>query len=74
MSCERFWRRGTLTSLELEEKYAKVAHSNLHKAGFGKQVSYMTGAALQSLEILATGNNRFDFSLSMPIRRIMKIT
>ena len=52
----------------------KVAHSNLHKAGFGKQVSYMTGAALQSLEILATGNNRFDFSLSMPIRRIMKIT
>ncbi|AIE81444.1 O-methyltransferase [Bacillus cereus] len=56
-----FGEGGTLTSLELEEKYAKVAHSNLHKAGFGKQVSYMTGAALQSLEILATGNNRFDF-------------
>ncbi|PEB83618.1 O-methyltransferase [Bacillus nitratireducens] len=56
-----FGEEGTLTSLELEEKYAEVAHSNLHKAGFGKQVSYMTGAALQSLEILASDNKRFDF-------------
>jgi len=56
-----FGEEGTLISLELEEKYAEVAHSNLHKAGFGKQVSYMTGAALQSLEKLATGNKRFDF-------------
>ncbi|KWU66920.1 hypothetical protein AWW70_06355 [Bacillus mycoides] len=51
-----FGEEGTLTSIELEESYAEVAHSNLHKAGFGKQVSYMTGTALQSLEILANDN------------------
>lgn len=56
-----FGEEGMLTSLELEEKYAEIAHHNLHKAGFGKQVSYMTGAALQSLEKLAAGNKRFDF-------------
>lgn len=38
-----FGKEGTLTSAEL-------AHSNLTKVGFGGQVTYMTGAALQSLE------------------------
>ncbi|MGR3775754.1 O-methyltransferase [Bacillus paramycoides] len=56
-----FREEGTLTSLELEERYAEVARSNLHKAGFGKQVSYMIGAALQSLEKLAVDNKQFDF-------------
>lgn len=54
-------KEGKLTSLELEESYAKLANSNLAKAGFGDQVSYMTGPALQSLEKLAADNNRFDF-------------
>ncbi|WP_391205500.1 O-methyltransferase [Psychrobacillus sp. L4] len=56
-----FGREGKLTSLELEERYAKLAHSNLSKAGFDDQVSYMTGAALQSLEKLVEDKKRFDF-------------
>lgn len=56
-----FGRDGKLTSLELEEGYAKLAHSNLSKAGFGDQVSYITGAALPSLEKLIGDNKRFDF-------------
>ncbi|SCA84051.1 O-methyltransferase [Bacillus glycinifermentans] len=56
-----FGSEGTLTSLELEEKYAKLAHSNLSKAGFGDQVAYMTGPALESLEKLVRDHKRFDF-------------
>ncbi|MCL1694692.1 O-methyltransferase [Lysinibacillus sp. BPa_S21] len=56
-----FGNDGTLTSLELEEKYAQLAYSNLAKAGFGEQVTYITGPALQSLEKLAQSNERFDF-------------
>ena len=54
-------KEGTLTSLELNESYANLAHSNLSKAGFGGQVSYMTGPALESLETLAGNQKRFDF-------------
>ncbi len=56
-----FGSEGRLTSLELEENYAKLAYSNLSKAGFGDQVSYLTGPALQSLETLVGENKRFDF-------------
>lgn len=56
-----FGSDGKLTSLELEEKYAQLAYSNLSKAGFAEQVTYMTGPALQSLEKLEQGNERFDF-------------
>lgn len=56
-----FDSEGKLTSLELEERYAKLASNNLAKAGFGDRVSYMTGAALESLEQLIEGNQRFDF-------------
>lgn len=56
-----FGKEGTLTSLELKESYAELAHSNLSKAGFGGQVSYMTGPALESLETLAGNQKRFDF-------------
>lgn len=56
-----FGSEGTLTSLELEEGYAKLANSNLSKAGFGDQVSYLTGPALQSLEKLDGDHKRFDF-------------
>ncbi|MCD1159096.1 O-methyltransferase [Peribacillus frigoritolerans] len=56
-----FGSEGKLTSLELKEDYAKLAYRNLTKAGFGDQVSYMTGEALQSLEKLARDNKKFDF-------------
>ncbi len=56
-----FGSEGKLTSLELEERYATVAASNLAKAGFGDQVSYKTGPALQSLEQLVDEGQRFDF-------------
>ncbi|MFD1736351.1 O-methyltransferase [Bacillus salitolerans] len=56
-----FGRNGQLTSLELEDKYAQLAYNNLTKAGFGDQVSYMTGAAIESLEKLVNENKRFDF-------------
>lgn len=56
-----FGGEGKLTSLELMESYAELAHQNLSKAGFGEQVSYMTGEALQSLEKLVGENKRFDF-------------
>jgi caffeoyl-CoA O-methyltransferase len=56
-----FGSEGKLISLELEENYAKLAHSNLSKAGFGDQVSYLTGPALESLEKLVSDNRRFDF-------------
>ncbi|RBP88044.1 putative O-methyltransferase YrrM [Cytobacillus firmus] len=56
-----FDRSGTLTSLELMESYAKLANTNLSKAGFGSQVSYLIGPALQSLEQLVSDNRQFDF-------------
>jgi len=56
-----FGKDGKLTSLELVESYAQLAHSNLTKAGFGDQVSYMVGSALESLEQLIDKEKRFDF-------------
>ena len=56
-----FGSEGKLTSLELMEEYAKLAYRNLSKAGFGDQVSYMTGEALPSLAKLAHDNKKFDF-------------
>lgn len=56
-----FGKDGSLTSLELEERYANLAADNLSKAGFGSQVAYRTGPALESLKKLAEENKRFDF-------------
>ena len=56
-----FGKGGKLTSLELAEKHAKLAHSNLAKGGFNDQVTYMTGPALESLEKLVHDNKKFDF-------------
>ncbi|RFB14823.1 O-methyltransferase [Bacillus sp. HNG] len=56
-----FGKEGRLTSLELVENYAELASRNLSKAGFGDQVSYMVGPALQNLEHLINTNKRFDF-------------
>ncbi|SFL39809.1 Predicted O-methyltransferase YrrM [Gracilibacillus orientalis] len=56
-----FGQNGSLTSLELEEKYAKLAENNLTKAGFKDQITYLTGPALESLQKLEAENKRFDF-------------
>lgn len=56
-----FGKDGKLTSLELEERYSELAHENLTKAGFGHQATYMTGPALQNLEMLVNDEKRFDF-------------
>jgi caffeoyl-CoA O-methyltransferase len=56
-----FGREGTLTSLELEEAYVRLARQNVTKAGFGEQVTYLTGPALESLERLLENKKQFDF-------------
>ncbi|MDN7240722.1 O-methyltransferase [Planococcus sp. N028] len=56
-----FGSDGKLTSLELMESYAELAKSHLTKAGYGDQVNYLTGLALESLDQLARDNKHFDF-------------
>ncbi|WP_349410175.1 O-methyltransferase [Pseudalkalibacillus sp. SCS-8] len=52
---------GSLTSLELEEIYAKVAKKHIEEAGFNGRVEMKTGPALQSLKELEKENTEFDF-------------
>ncbi|WP_121663436.1 O-methyltransferase [Metabacillus litoralis] len=52
---------GQLTSLELMQEYAELAHKNLKKAGFGDRVTYYTGEALKSLEQLEADQKKYDF-------------
>ncbi|WP_299093598.1 O-methyltransferase [uncultured Metabacillus sp.] len=54
-------KEGHLTSLELKENFAQLAHENVKKAGFGDRVTYYTGEALNSLEQLEKEQKRFDF-------------
>lgn len=56
-----FGARGHLTSLELEQDYAELANAHLAKAGFGSQVDYLTGPALDSLAKLKGQGRTFDF-------------
>ncbi|WP_153722216.1 O-methyltransferase [Sporosarcina cascadiensis] len=56
-----FTGEGKVTSLELQQSYAELAHRNLTKAGFGDQVTYMTGEALENLQLLIDSQKRFDF-------------
>ncbi len=56
-----FGKDGQLVSLEKEESYATLAYHNLAKAGYSKQVTYMTGPALENLEQLVKDQKRFDF-------------
>lgn len=56
-----FGSEGQLTSLELEESFATLAHTNVTKAGFGDQVMYKTGPALDSLKELKAEGKTFDF-------------
>ncbi len=52
---------GSLTSLELEAKYADVAQRHLDAAGLGNKVTYRIGDAAQSLAELEQEERRFDF-------------
>ncbi|WP_412917724.1 O-methyltransferase [Metabacillus sediminilitoris] len=54
-------KEGHLTSLELKQEYAQLAHENLKKAGFGDRVTYYTGEALKSLDQLEMQQKKFDF-------------
>ena len=54
---------GRLVSLELKEDNAALARRNLERAGFDGMTEYMIGPALDSLELLASRDDRFDFFL-----------
>ncbi|AWB44128.1 methyltransferase [Paenibacillus sp. CAA11] len=56
-------RSGRLTSLELKEENAQLAHRNMTEAGFGDRVEYLVGPALDSLRALEEQGARFDFFL-----------
>ncbi|MCY9515386.1 O-methyltransferase [Paenibacillus apiarius] len=52
---------GRLVSLELRQDYADLAKRHLTEAGFGEQVEYRIGEALDSLAALEQEGARFDF-------------
>lgn len=53
--------QGRLTSLELKEEYADLALAHLTEAGFGDQVEFKVGLAVDSLETLKQEGRKFDF-------------
>jgi predicted O-methyltransferase YrrM len=53
---------GTVVTLELESKHAKVARENIERAGFGAQVEVRVGPAAASLRgLISEGAEPFDF-------------
>lgn len=56
-----FGAEGHLTSLELMEPFAELAKRNLTLAGYGTQVTYKNGPALDSLAALKAEGKTFDF-------------
>jgi caffeoyl-CoA O-methyltransferase len=52
---------GHLTSFELKQEYADVAHENVAKAGLGDKVTYYIGEALDSLAKIEQEQKKFDF-------------
>nr|WP_106784806.1 O-methyltransferase [Lysinibacillus timonensis] len=54
-------KEGKLTSLETEESYANLAYQNVTNAGFGEQITYMSGPVLDNLEKLIREKKHFDF-------------
>lgn len=52
---------GTLTSLEINEQFAKVASQNMQRAGLEEKVTYQIGPALISLQKLKENGESFDF-------------
>lgn len=59
--CRGLPQDGKLISLELKNEYAELAHKHLRECGFGDQVEYRVGEALNSLEQLAEEGAAFDF-------------
>jgi caffeoyl-CoA O-methyltransferase len=59
--CKALPEDGTLTSLEINEEYAKVAKNNIEQAGYGIKVTYYIGPALQTMREFITQNRKFDF-------------
>lgn len=53
--------KGIIVSLELQQRYADVAKRNLTEAGYGQQVEYRIGEALDSLAQLEQEQAQFDF-------------
>lgn len=56
-----FGEDGQLTSLELQQEYADLAHQNLKKAGVGDKVTYYIGEALDSFRKIEEEGKKFDF-------------
>jgi len=52
---------GKLISLELKPEFAEVAKRHVTEAGFGHQVEYHIGDAMESLAKLEAEGQRFDF-------------
>lgn len=53
--------KGKLISLELRQEYADIARANLTDAGFGHQLEYRIGEAINILADLEQEGARFDF-------------
>ncbi|GIP21195.1 O-methyltransferase [Paenibacillus sp. J22TS3] len=54
-------QNGEIVSLELKQENADLAGRNMSEAGYGGQVRYMVGPALDSLEALHAEGEKFDF-------------
>ncbi|GGE48948.1 O-methyltransferase [Pullulanibacillus camelliae] len=53
-------KEGSLLSLEIREEYVPLAKANLTRAGFGQQICYKLGPALESLKQLEADHATFD--------------
>jgi caffeoyl-CoA O-methyltransferase len=52
---------GKLVSLELKQEFADAAKFHITEAGFGEQVEYRIGEALDQFEVLKAEGRTFDF-------------
>ncbi|ARI79253.1 methyltransferase [Halobacillus mangrovi] len=52
---------GKITTLEYSEKHAQVAKENMKEAGVKNKVEILTGPAIETLPILASNENTYDF-------------
>ncbi|OPA81099.1 methyltransferase [Paenibacillus selenitireducens] len=52
---------GELVSLELKEEFAAIAERHVQVAGYGEQVTYRIGDAMDSLKQLEEEGQKFDF-------------
>jgi caffeoyl-CoA O-methyltransferase len=52
---------GKIVTLEIDEKHANVARSNIARAGFGDRVEVRVGKAIDSLAALKAAGESFDF-------------